>query len=144
MKSILIFVLVVAVVIMVIGLANLNGRADVGYVFGTWDDASLLAVSAVAAGVVLLVGIVAALLAVLHARRDRHKLEVELQQLYVRLRAAEGALAASTFEGPALHPETPRQSESSRTVAVPEPVTRALRSPEAAASGGESGDEPAD
>ena len=92
MRSILIFVLVVALVVTVLGLANLDGRADIDYLFGTWQDVSLLELFAIVAGLVIVVGVVAAVFASLHAKRDRHKLELELQQIYVRLRAAEAAL----------------------------------------------------
>ena len=92
MRSILIFVLVVALAVMVLGLANLDGRADIDYLFGTWQDVSLLELFAIGAGLVIVVGVVAAVFASLHAKRDRHKLELELQQIYVRLRVAEAAL----------------------------------------------------
>ena len=131
MRSILIFVLVVALAVMVLGLANLDGRADIDYLFGTWQEVSLLELFAIVAGLVIVVGVVAAVFASLHAKRDRHKLELELQQIYVRLRAAEGALPAGPDatlpagpdaplpDGSEVAPEAPAATETPAAPEIP-------------------------
>lgn len=121
MRSILIFVLVVALAVMVLGLANLDGRADIDHFFGTWHNVSLLALFAIVAGLVILVGIVAAGFASLQARRDRHALEVELQQIYVRLRTAEAALSADAAAALAV-PDAPALEDAADAGATPEPT----------------------
>jgi len=119
-RSILIFVLVVALAIMVLGLANLDGRVEIDHFFGTWQDVSLLALFAIVAGLVILVGIVAAGFASLHAKRDRHKLELELQQIYVRLRAAEAALPAGPDAALAVGPDSESEAPVLAEVAAPD------------------------
>ena len=119
-RSILIFVLVVALAVMVLGLANLDRRVDIDHFFGTWQDVSLLALFAIVAGLVILVGIVAAGFASLHAKRDRHKLELELQQIYVRLRAAEAALPAGPDAALAAGPDAESQAPEVPEVTAPD------------------------
>jgi hypothetical protein len=83
MKNILTVLLVVAAAVLVVGAASHGAHADVSYVAGTWHHASLLAVAAIVAALLLAVGVFAAL-------------EDELQCTYVRLRAAEAAAPAPT------------------------------------------------
>lgn len=94
MKNVLTALLVVAVLVLVVGVASRTARVDVGYVAGTWHRVSLLTLAAVVAGLLLVVGLLSALAANLGAARDRHTLEEELQRAYVRLRAAEAAQVA--------------------------------------------------
>ena len=119
-RSILIFVLVVALVVTVLGLANLDGRADIDYLFGTWQDVSLLELFAIVAGLVIVVGVVAAVFASLHAKRDRHKLELELQQIYVRLRAAEAALPAGPDAALPVGPDAESEASVAPEVTAPD------------------------
>jgi uncharacterized integral membrane protein len=96
MKNILTVLLVVAVVVLVVGAASHGAHADVSYLAGTWHHASLLAVAAIVAALLVAVGVFATLAADLHCARIRKTLEDELQRTYVRLRAAEAAAPAPT------------------------------------------------
>ncbi len=89
MKNILTALLVLAVLVLVVGVASHTARVDVSYVAGTWHRASLLAVAAVVAALLLVVGVLSAVAAELGTGRERQALEEELQRTYVRLRAAE-------------------------------------------------------
>jgi uncharacterized integral membrane protein len=89
MKNILTGLICVAAVVLVVGVASHGARVDVNYVAGTWHHASLLALAAIVAGLLLAVGLAAAIATRLGAARDRDALEEELQRTYVRLRAAE-------------------------------------------------------
>ena len=106
MKNIVTVLLVLAVLVLVVGVASHAARVDVSYVAGTWHRASLLALAAVVAALLVVVGLLAAVAADLGAGRDRHALEEELQRTYVRLRAAENATAegAGTASPPAAEP----------------------------------------
>jgi uncharacterized integral membrane protein len=106
MKNIVNVLLVLAVLVLVVGVASHAARVDVSYVAGTWHRASLLAVAAIVAALLVVVGLLAAVAADLGAGRDRHALEEELQRTYVRLRAAENATAegAGTASPPAAEP----------------------------------------
>jgi len=95
MKNILTVLLVLAVLVLAVGVASYATRVDVDYVIGTWHHASLLAVAAVVAGLLLVVGFLAALAAGFAHARERRVLEGELERTYVRLRAAEASLAAT-------------------------------------------------
>jgi uncharacterized integral membrane protein len=97
MKNILTALLVLAVLVLVVGVASRTARVDVSYVAGTWHRVSLLAVAAVVAALLLVVGVLSAVAADLSAGRDRHALEEELQQTYVRLRAAEAPQAQAAI-----------------------------------------------
>jgi uncharacterized integral membrane protein len=91
-RNALILLAVVALLILVVGALN-NGTAfDIDYAAGTASAVSLLWLSAVIAGVVVVTGVVAALLARSGAVATRRKLEKELQATYERLRAAEAKL----------------------------------------------------
>ncbi len=94
MKNIVTVLLALAVLVLVVGIASHAARVDVDFVFGTWHQASVLAVAGVVAALLVVVGVLAAIAADLGAGRDRHALEEELQRTYVRLRAAESATAA--------------------------------------------------
>jgi len=94
MKNVLVALAVVAVAVLAIGAASHGARADVNYLAGTWHGASALALSAAVAALIVIVGLGAALIALLGAARDRDVLETELQSTYARLRAAESANAA--------------------------------------------------
>ena len=96
MKNILTVLLVVVVAVVIVGAASHAAHADVSYLAGTWHHASLLAVAAIVAALVLAIGLFAALAADLHCARIRKTLEDELQRTYVRLRAAEAAAQAPT------------------------------------------------
>lgn len=100
MKDIVIVLLLIAIVILVFGAVNQDQRIDFDYVTGTWERAPVFALAAIGAGVTLVVGLSAAAVARARVIGDRHKLERELEQVYTRLRAAEGATALrSTTSG---------------------------------------------
>jgi uncharacterized integral membrane protein len=101
MKNILTALLVVAVLVVAVGAASHAARVDVSYVAGTWHRASLLAVAAIVAALLVVVGLLSAVAAGLLTARDRRLLEDELQRTYVRLRAAEGSARAAANPGPA-------------------------------------------
>jgi uncharacterized integral membrane protein len=107
MKNILTVLLVVAVLVLAVGVASYATRVDVDYVIGTWHHASLLAVAAVVAGLLLVVGVLAALAAGLAQARERRVLEGELERTYVRLRAAEASLAQTRAAESATPPTSP-------------------------------------
>ena len=95
MKDILIVLLLIAVVILVFGAVNQDQQIDFDYIAGTWRQVSVLSLAGIAAGVVFFVGLGAAVAARYHVLSDRRKLEKELQEVYVRLRAAERAAGAA-------------------------------------------------
>lgn len=99
MRTILVVLLIVATAVMVVGVANHARAADVGYLFGTWEQASFVALAAIVAGLVLCTGLVVAVLSASFARRDRRKLETELEETYGRLRAAEALLPDDVVTG---------------------------------------------
>jgi hypothetical protein len=100
MRNILTALLVVAVLVVAVGVASHAARVDLSYVAGTWHRASLLAVAAIVAALLVVVGLLSAVAAGLLAARDRRLLEGELQRTYVRLRAAEGSAQAAVSTGP--------------------------------------------
>jgi len=95
MKNILTVLLVVAVLVLAVGVASYATRVDVDYVIGTWHHVSLLALAAVVAALLVVVGVLAAEAAGLVRARERRALEDELERTYVRLRAAEASLQAA-------------------------------------------------
>lgn len=125
MKAVLIIVLVVAVVILAAGVVNHGQTVDFDYLLGTWQDVSLAWWALIVAGLVVVIGLVVAALVAGAARDDRRKLEEELQQTYIRLRAAEGAApdhaaVGSTGTGPA-ESVTAGADEGSAAVSVVAP-----------------------
>lgn len=110
MKNILTVLLVLAVLVLVVGVASHAARVDVGYVAGTWHRASLLAVAAVVAALLLVVGVLSAVAADLAAGRDRRALEEELERTYVRLRAAEAAAQTQIGLPPAAEAAAPART----------------------------------
>jgi len=91
-RNALIVLVVVALVIVALGAVNHGLLFDIDFVAGTWTAVSLLWVAVVTAGVVVVTGVAAALLAQSGAVATRRKLEKELQGTYERLRAAEAKL----------------------------------------------------
>jgi uncharacterized integral membrane protein len=112
MKNILTVLLVVVLLVLVVGAASHAAKVDVSYLAGTWHRASLLAVAAIVAALVLAVGVFAALAADLHCARDRKTLEEELQRTYVRLRAAEATTQAPALAAAPPAAETPTDARS--------------------------------
>jgi hypothetical protein len=100
MRNILTALLIAAVLVVAVGVASHAARVDLSYVAGTWHRASLLAVAAIVAALLVVVGLLSAVAAGLLAARDRRLLEDELQRTYVRLRAAEGSAQAAANAGP--------------------------------------------
>ncbi len=117
MKNILTVLLVAAVLVLFVGVASHGARVDVKYLAGTWHGASLLAVAAVVAGLLLVVGVLSAAAARLGSARDRRALEEELQRTYVRLRAAEASASAQATLRPAA--ETPAPAAAAFSPASP-------------------------
>jgi uncharacterized integral membrane protein len=112
MRNILTALLVVAVLVVAVGVASHAARVDLSYVAGTWHRASLLAVAAIVAALLVVVGLLSAVAAGLLAGRDRRLLEDELQRTYVRLRAAEGSAQAAASAGPSSTSASPSASPS--------------------------------
>ena len=131
MKNILTALLVVVVLVLAVGVASYATRVDVDYVIGTWHQASLLAVAAVVAALVLVVGVLSAVAAGLARARERRVLEEELERTYTRLRAAEASPAAA---GPA--------AALTSGAAPADGPTAALTSDAAPAAGAPSGESP--
>jgi uncharacterized membrane protein YciS (DUF1049 family) len=77
LREIVILLLVVALVVLVIGAVNQDQRVDLDYVFGTWEDVSVLTLSAVAAGAAVVLGLIIGSMARLRVVADRRKLERE-------------------------------------------------------------------
>lgn len=100
MKNSVIVLLVAALIVLVVGAVNQEHRVDLDYVFGTWRDVSLFTLSAIAAAVTLVVGLVVGVMARAGVAGDRRKLEHELEQLYPRLREAEQAAGLPAWEPP--------------------------------------------
>jgi len=91
-RNALIVLVVVALVLVVLGAVNNGVLFAIDFVAGTWAAVSLFWVAVVTAGVVVVSGVAAALLAQSGAVATRRKLEKELQGTYERLRAAEAKL----------------------------------------------------
>jgi hypothetical protein len=98
-RNALILLTAVALLILVGGALNNGVVFDVDYVAGTARSVSLLWVAAVIAGLVFVVGLMAAYLARTAVFGQRRKLEAELQTTYERLREAE-SLAARPAPAP--------------------------------------------
>jgi uncharacterized integral membrane protein len=94
-KDILIALLIIAVVILVFGAVNQDQRIDFNYIAGTWHGASTFALAGIGAGVTLFAGLGVAAVARMHVLGGRRKLEREVEQVYMRLRAAEAASPAA-------------------------------------------------
>jgi uncharacterized membrane protein YciS (DUF1049 family) len=94
-KDILIALLLIAIVILVFGAVNHDQRIDFNYIAGTWHDASTFALAGIGAGVTLFAGLTVAAVARMHVLEGRRKLEREVEQVYLRLRAAEAASPAA-------------------------------------------------
>ena len=105
MRNALILLTAVALLILVGGALNNGVVFDVDYVAGTARSVSLLWVAAVIAGLVFVVGLMAAYLARTAVFGQRRKLEAELQTTYERLREAE-SLAARPAPAPAPEADT--------------------------------------
>ena len=116
MRNILAALLVVAVLVVAVGVASHGARVDVSYVAGTWHSASLPALAAIVAALVVVVGLLCAVAAGLLTARDRRLLEDELQRTYVRLRAAEVPTRA------AASPEATVQAAASPEATLPPPA----------------------
>jgi hypothetical protein len=123
MRAAFVLLLVVALIILGLGAANTSIRFDFDTVFGTWTAVSLIWVAAVFAGVVLVVGLVAAWLAQSQASRTRRKLEAELQATYERLRAAEARLPQEPKDSPEAL-ESEEASEAQEASGHPAPKER--------------------
>ena len=117
MREVVILLLVVVLAIMVVGAVNQDQHVDFDYVVGTWDNASVLELSAVAAGVVFVTGLTCAAIVRGGLIGSRRKLERELQETYVRLRAAE-----SRTQVPPDAPATGSGSAAATAPAVPIPA----------------------
>ena len=104
MKDILVVLLLIAVVILVFGAVNQDQRLDFDYIFGTWEHVSAFSLAGIGAGLTFLVGFCAAAVARMRVLGDRHKLEKELEQVYVRLRAAEQGTTAAPPAAAAVAP----------------------------------------
>jgi uncharacterized integral membrane protein len=117
-KDILIALLIVAVVILVFGAVNQDQRIDFNYVAGTWHGASAFALAGIGAGVTLFAGLGVATVARLHVLGGRRKLEREVEQVYMRLRAAEAA--------------SPAAAEASRAAVRSQPVVETVSTPPSA------------
>ena len=132
MRNALILLVVVALIIVALGAANSSITFDFDLVFGTWSAVSLLWVAVVAAGVLVVVGLVAVWLSRADASRARRKLEAELQTTYERLRTAEARL-------PEEPQEAPEPQKAPEPQEAPEPA-----GPQAAAPAAEAEEPPAD
>jgi len=93
MKNVLTALLVVAVAVLAVGVASHGSRVDLDYVAGTWHQVSLLALAAVVAGLLVVVGLLSGVAVDLSRARDRRVLHAELERTYARLRAAEAGAA---------------------------------------------------
>jgi uncharacterized integral membrane protein len=107
-KDILIALLIIAVVILVFGAVNQDQHIDFNYVAGTWHGASTFALAGIGAGVTLFAGLGVAAVARMHVLGGRRKLEREVEQVYMRLRAAEAT--------------SPAAAEASRAALRPHPA----------------------
>lgn len=131
MREVVILLLVVVLAIMVVGAVNQEQRVDLDYVVGTWENVSVLDLSAVAAGVVFVTGLVCAGMVRAGLIGGRRKLERELQETYTRLRAAEAKAPA----GPPVSEASPSgtaggRGEATMTMAsAAGPVAAAALSP---------------
>jgi uncharacterized membrane protein YciS (DUF1049 family) len=140
LREIVILLLVVALVVLVIGAVNQDQSVDLDYVFGTWEDVSVLTLSAVAAGAAVVLGLIIGAMARLRVVSDRRKLERELNLVYPRLREAERAAGLPAWsppvEGRAMLPGSVGTSGGESeppagTEAEPGPVTAAQQEPPA-------------
>jgi uncharacterized integral membrane protein len=81
-------VLVIALAVVVLGLANLEGQVGFDYVFGTWHVA-LGVLCLIAAGLIVAAWLLATLAVGLRDAGRRRALEGELERAFTRLRQAE-------------------------------------------------------
>lgn len=124
MRNALIVLVVVALVLITLGAVNNGLLFDIDLVAGTWTAVSLFWVAVVTAGVVLVTGVVAALLAQSGAVAPRRKLEKELQGTYERLRAAEAKLPRPAPAQAAVVDATPGEQTAVTGVAPTAAETR--------------------
>lgn len=124
MKNTVIVLLVVALIVLVVGAVNQDQRVDLDYVFGTWNDVSVFALSAIAAAAIMVVGVTVAAMARIGVVGDRRKLERELEQVYPRLREAERAAGVPEWhpaeESPAIAGEGAGSSAGDASAAAAE------------------------
>jgi uncharacterized integral membrane protein len=97
-RGILVVVVIVAIALVCFGIVNHDLSVNLDYFFGTWSGVSLQWLAAIAAALVIAVGLLAGGSAAVHAAGDRHKLERELEATYTRLRAAEARLGVAAAE----------------------------------------------
>ena len=95
MKNILIVLLVVALALILLGVANNSHAVDLHYIVGTWHHVSVLLLTALLAALIVVITLSAVVVERARAWRVRRKLEQELDRTYSRLRDAEAALAAA-------------------------------------------------
>ncbi len=105
LREIVILLLVVALCVLVVGAVNQDQHVDLDYVFGTWENVSVLSLSAICAGSAVVLGLVIAGMARLRVVADRRKLERELQLVYPRLREAERAAGLPEWNPPVAGPD---------------------------------------
>jgi hypothetical protein len=106
-RSALILLVIVALVLAVAGAINHSEAFDLDYVAGTWVAVSLFWAALLVAGLLLVVGGIAAMLAGSSARRTVAKLEIELQSTYERLRAAKSQVPPPAPDAPTTIAEAP-------------------------------------
>jgi uncharacterized membrane protein YciS (DUF1049 family) len=136
-REVVILLLVIVLAIMVIGAVNQDQHVDFDYVVGTWDNASVLELSAVAAGVVFATGLTCAAIVRGGLIGSRRKLERELQETYVRLRAAESRTqVAATETAGSVSAASASASAASSGGPVPAEAVSADEPPPAAADAG--------
>lgn len=99
MRPVLAVVLAVAALLLVVGALNHAQTVSLDCVVGTWSQASVFVLAAIAAALLVVAALLVAAVAGIRAADDRRKLETELERTYARLREAEGQ-AASTEERP--------------------------------------------
>jgi uncharacterized membrane protein YciS (DUF1049 family) len=128
LREIVILLLVVALAVMVIGAVNQDQQVDLDYVFGTWEDVSVLSLSAVCTGAAVVLGLVVAAMARLRVVSDRRKLERELSLVYPRLREAERAAGLPAWNPQATASDTPTAAYETMP---PPPVAAASATPTA-------------
>jgi len=92
--TVLIVLLVLALALLVLGIANHGVSVAFDYIVGTWH-VSLGWLLVIVAGLVVVTGLGATLAADLRSADQRRALEGELQSTYARLRQAQAALPAA-------------------------------------------------
>lgn len=99
MRNALTVLLVSAGLILLVGGVNHSLLLDIDVVVWSWTAVSVFWVSVVIAAVVFAVGLAAALFARSRAAADQRRLEIELENVYERLRAAEARAPEAAPEG---------------------------------------------